>query len=425
MADSATLQKAGDVSIDLVRIISANGYGIEITPQVLGIEIFEDIFAPFITGQIIVKDSQELTNVLPLIGEESLEIKLTTPGMPEETAYAGKYYIYKMGEKMKVAERTEAYVLFFISREAIIDLNTKTSRAYKGKVSDIVHDIIKGKDGLQSEKAALIEESKNDTMFIANFWNPIKSIQYACDNAYNEDDSPTYLFFETKYGLNWVTLSSLYKDGADALYTFKYDNYSADVSASGGSTSSIAEDYKRVIEINQGEMYNYLDRIKSGMYGSEIVYYDILTKQYVHTAYTAKWEDNKHLNDYPVWTPDASVRPKAVMINGKQYYNNFDGFDDRTSNTKIIQKRISQLAMAEAYKITITVLGRTDYTAGQKIFLEVPKKGQISKDDPDWLDEIVSGNYLISSVCHSVNRKEHKCIIELIKDSYMINLGER
>ena len=157
------------------------------------------------------------------------------------------------------------------------------------------------------------------------------------------------------------------------------------------------------------------------MYGSEIVYYDILTHQYVHKAFGPSWADSKHLNDYPLYSSKVAGRPKALMIHDHKYYNNFDGYDDVT-NAAFVQKRKALLAAAEAYKVTIQVFGRTDYSAGQRVRLEVPKNTQIAKDDPEPFDKFLSGNYLIGALCHFINRERHECTIELIKDSFMVDL---
>ena len=421
---SKSIQKAGDVFIDEVLIVSATGLATTITPQVVGISLYEDIFAPFISGQLIVRDSQDLINHFPLIGEERLQLKFSTPELPTEAIYEGTYYIYKADNKVQMAEREVAYVLHFISEEAITDLNKKVSRAYRGKVSEIVTEILTGSDGLATTKKINIEESKNDTMFISNWWSPLKNIQYATESAYNMDDSPSYIFFENKYGLNWVTLSSLYREGEPAQHKFIYDNYRAEISPSGGSRRSLEEDYKRIIDFDQPVIFDYIHRLKSGVYGSEIIYYDIMTQQYVHKGHVSSWEGNSHLNDNPMWTPNVAARPRAKMFVGNQYYNNFDGFDGRTAGTKTIQERTALLAQAESYKCTITVFGRTDYSAGQKVYLEIPKNTQIKSKDGDWLDGITSGNYLISSIHHSINRKEYKCVMELIKDSYITDVSK-
>lgn len=419
---SDKVSQAGDVNIDDVTIITSNGFAQTITPQVVGIEIYEDVFATFITGKIFVRDAQDLINLFPLVGEEVLRLKVQTPSLPDENAYVGEFYIYKMDDKTRLGEREMVYVLHFISKEAINDLNKHLSKAYSGKVSEIAKKLLTEDTALETKKATNIEETSNETKFIANFWSPVKCLQYCAETAVNANESPSYVFFENKYGFNFLSLETLYT-GTPLKQRFVWDNYTAEVGKTGSSSSSIETDYQRVLEFQMPEQFNYIDRLKSGMYGSEVVYYNILTKQYVHKGYVPEFEKDKHLNKYPPYTDKIAARPRAVMIHENTYYNNFDGFDDVT-NAKTVQKRKSLMALAEAVKITINVFGRTDYSAGQKVYLSVPKNGQISKTDPDYEDKIMSGNYLISAICHFITREKHDCTMELIKDSYMVSLND-
>lgn len=414
---------AGDVDIEDVTIITSQGFAQTITPQVIGIEIYEDMFSSFITGKLILQDSQEISNLMPLIGEEIVRIKVVTPGLPKEDVYEKEFYIYKMDDRMKTQERELVYVLYFISKEAIVDLNKKISKAYSGKVSDIVEQLITTEYGLESKKQLNIEETANSTKFISNFWSPTKCLQYCSDNAINPAESPTYLFFENKYGLNFVSIDTIYKV-APLMQRFIWDNYSAEI---GGGTSSrdIEKDYQRVMSFDMSSVYNYMDRLQSGFYGGEIIYYDILSKQYVHTFHQPEFEKEKHLNEYPLYSSNVAARPKGMLIYDHMYYNNYDGYSD-TTNTKTILKRKALLAAAEAYKVNITVLGRTDYSAGQKVYLEVPKSTQIEETDTkdDIEDKLLSGFYLIGAICHFISREKHECTMELIKDSIKVNLND-
>ena len=422
MSNSETISHAGDVRIDDVTIITAIGFAQTITPEVLGIEIYEDVFATFITGKIFVKDSQSLTSLLPFIGEEVVSIRVRTPSLPDEAVYDGEFYIYKLDDKMQTQEREMHYVLHFISKEAIVDLNKNVSRAYSGKVSDIAREIITGQDALESIKDVSIEETKNSTKFISNFWSPVKCLQYAADTAVNSNGSPSYVFFENKFGMNFISLETLYTS-TPIQQRFKWDNYSNQIDSSGGSRRNISEDYQRVMEFDMPEPFDYIQRLKSGMYGSELIYYNILSQQYVHTSYGPTFDDHDHLNEYPLWSLKVPARRKAVVIHGKQYYNCFEGFADVT-NVKTVQMRRSLLAQAEGYKVNITVFGRTDYSAGQRVYLEVPRNGQISESDTDWEDKIMSGTYLVGALVHFITRDKHTCTMQLVKDSYLVNLND-
>lgn len=417
------LSFAGDISIDYVTLITSKGQVQDITPQVIGIEIYEDLFSPFLSGKIMLKDAQDIISLMPLIGEEFVALRVKTPVLPEDRAYEYVFQIYKLDDREKISERASMYVLHFMSVEGLIDANKKISKTYSGKISDIVKKIITEGDALESNKDANIEETPNSTKFTANFWSPIQCINYLTQNAVNQNKSPSYVFFENKFGLNFISLESMYANPA-VYQTFVHDNYSAETSPMGGSTKNIAKDYQRIIELRTPQTFNYIDRIQSGMYGSQMVTYDLTTKTYAHSGYTPNFEEEKHLNKYPLWTNKVIAKQRSMLIREHRYYNNFTGFGDVT-NTKTVQRRISLMGQAEAFKIEILVLGRTDYSVGQKMTITVPKSTQFKLTDTndEFNDKIHSGNYLVSAICHLITRKSHECVMELIKESFIVDLN--
>lgn len=414
-----TLTKAGDVRINRVLVITSRGMSQDITAQAIGFDIFEDLFSPFISGRIYVRDSQEITNLLPFVGEETIELSITTPEFPDGAEFNQQFTVFKMDGKEITSEREVIYTLHIISKEAIIDLNQLVSRSLTGKVSDIVTNILTKDWGLMSKKTCNVEETNNRTKFVANFWSPIKCIQYAADTAISKTGSPSFVFFENKYGLNFVSLDALYE--LPTMHEFVKDNYTDEVNLDGGSSRSLVEDYKRILELRQPVVFDYMERLKGGLYGSEIMYMDLLTGQYIHNAYVPDFK-GKHLNPFPLYTAKASARPKGCLIRDHQCYNAFEGFGSETANTKINQQRQYLLAAAQASKCTVKVFGRTDYAAGQKVRLDIPQNTQLTKDDPDWVDRITSGHYLIAAVCHTIDRAKYTCTMELVKDSYMVDL---
>jgi hypothetical protein len=417
------LSFAGDVTLNDVTIITSKGLAITITPQVDGLEMYEDIFSPFVSGKLYVRDSQSLGTLFPLVGEEILRLNMYTPEMPAEYAINGEYYIYKLDDRMITKEREEVFVLHFISKEAIVDLNRKISKVYHGNIADIVTSIITGTDGLESQKKANVEGTANATKFISNFWSPVRSINFLTEAAQSkENQSPTFLFFENRNGLNFSSLDSMYK--ADVYQQFFYDNSGMVPNSGGGTSRDILRDFKRITTFDIQDSFDYISRISSGMYGSQLTHYDLVTKKYTRVGYTPRPDANNHLNEHPLWTENLIARNSSLMIQEFKHYNNYDGFKD-LSNANNISNRLSALAQLDAFKIKITVTGRTDYAAGMVVDLTVPKRTQINKDQtPDqFLDKVLSGKYLVTALCHLITKDGHECIMELSKETLMVDLN--
>jgi hypothetical protein len=415
------LRFAGDVSIDQCLIYTNAGLKQDIAAQVLAISIYEDIFSPFITGSLTVRESFDLANLFPFIGEEMITLQISTPALEDKKNIKGSFYIYKMADRVLLSDKQVAYVLHFISPEAIVDLNKKISRGYEGKSHEIVSSAVKSNlNGLQSTKEVFAEESTKVLKFVSNYWSPIRLIQYCTEGAVNKNGVPNYVFFENRYGFYFVSLDSLNTNG---LYqAFTKDSYIRDSLPDGKDIRNITEDYRRIEEISIPVAYDYMDRIRSGMYASKIVSFDITKKQYKIKNHKLSGGGNK-LNPNKMFSSSAISNASSLLINYPRSTANFTDFLD-VSNYKHIQQRISLMQLAESSKVEITVPGRCDYTAGQKVSITLNKvqPSDSNDDNDDLIDKMFSGFYLIAAVNHYITRERHECHMELIKDSLQIKL---
>lgn len=424
MPTSEKLRFAGDVNIDKVLVTSVNGFYQDIANQVVGIQIFEDIFSPFITGSLIIKDSLDLLNVFPFTGEEYLTLEISTPEL-KKGAIKGDFYIFKMTNREILGDRSVVYELHFITQEAVVDMNKRISKKFEGKPSEIAKTIIQDKDnGLQITGAVNIEESSNTIKYISNFWSPVRNMTYLCDHAVNMKESPSYVFFQNRAGFNFVSLDALYGN-SDYIEYFIYDNYVRDVLPGDTSAKNIVEDYKRIRRIAAPVLFDYMERIDGGMMGSKQYSFDMFSKNVDIKEYDMfkDFEKNTHTNLYPLASSKSIFRYNAKIINRVRHWDNFkDGGD--SSNSKFLQKRISIMKIVDAAKIEITVPGRTQYTAGQKVLVEVDKMEPAEKKDKDTLDSMLSGAYIISAINHYIDKEKHECVMELIKDSLLKDINK-
>lgn len=331
-----------------------------------------------------------------------------------------------MSDRSELAERSLVYQLHFISLEAITDLNTKISKAYSGKISDTVKRILLDDDALATKKKIFIEETSNNYKHVSNYWSPVRNLTHLMDNAENSHGSPTYIFFENRDGLNFVSLDKL-NSGA-VKQEFIYNNSQSIIDALGGSSRDIDSDYKRITELEVPVNYDFMNKVLSGSYGSTMIYNDIVTKKYFKKEYSSfiDWNTNKetHINKYPMASTNVINTFEAKIFNDIIARGTFNDYGD-TSNVSSVQIRQSRLLLSEAFKLRIVVPGRTDYTVGQIVSVLAFQSKPIDETDEidTYIDNIISGNYLISAINHVIDRENHLCNMELIKDSYIVNLG--
>jgi hypothetical protein len=336
MQSSEHLKFAGEVILDKIRIITPSGFYQDITGQVITVQVYEDLFSPFITGSLIIEESLDLVNLFPFIGEEYLELEIRTPTL-DKNNIKGTFYIYKMSNRELLGDRSVVYQLHFISIEAISDLNKKISKTFTGKVSDLVEKFVTDKyDGMESIKPFNIEPTINSTKYTSNYWTPVQNIMYLADAAINVNKTPDYVFFENRDGFYFVSLESLYSNSV--FQEFTYDKYTRDDLPGGGSVRNVQEDYKRIISISIPTAFDYIDRIRSGMLSSKLITYDTTKKTYTTKNYNmlSRFEQQKHLNKFPINSNKSIFRNTALIMNEAKAFANQSGFGDVT-NTKIVQ----------------------------------------------------------------------------------------
>lgn len=420
MQDNTPLRFAGDIKLEKIQLSSLNGQFANIINQVIGLEIYEDLFAPFITLSIVLKESVDYINLFPFVGEEYLEVSLSTPLVDKRID--GKFYIYKITDRSLTKDREVVYTLKAISEEYLTDANRKLSKTYSGNIGESAYKILT--EELKTKKQVTVEKTNNNTMFTAGYWPPVKCLNYLASTAANNTNSPSYLFYEDRDGFNFRSIDELLK--APTYQKLNKNNYSRSTLGDGvNSSMDPQEDYKQIMEMAVPVLTDYMQEIQTGRLKSRIIGHDIVTKQYSVKDYSVKKDTTNPatlLNEYPGYSKYATSNSISTLVVMPKYFGNYTDYADVT-NYKTIQKRMSFFQNLEKYKVTVQVLGRTDYTVGQIFELEIPRATQISKDE-DATDLILSGRYIVSAISHKIDREMHICNIELIKNSVLVNLSK-
>lgn len=405
---------AGDIAIDRLVIVSATGKMHDLTPQLASMVVYEDMLQPFMTCRINLKDAVDFLNKFQFIGEEFVIMDYHTPQLSAKLSMT--WYVYKLDNKRRLHEREAFYQLKCISVDTTNDLNKKLTRTYKGKVSDIARQVLQTDDKgqtLGTGRELFIEETSNLTKYTSNYWSPSYNLNYLATTAVNPKGSPTYLFYENREGFHFRSIQTLYEP-KKYDWKFMHGNYSRE-DAPGGNKDL---DYQFIHDFNMPESFDYMQRLRSGMYVSQMTMYDLTTKLYHQTKHEYKTMDPM-LNDTPMWIQKMGL-PAAAQIYEPRYLNSMPGYGDVT-NTNTVQLRMSLLEQITSSRIEITVLGKTEYTVGKFVELNIPQNAELRKDMPveKFKDYQASGLYMIGALSHEITRQHHRTTMELIKDSYM------
>lgn len=419
------LIEPGSIKIDNAVIINSEGAGVNVKRLVVSVEIYEDIFSAFITGKIVLSDAIDLSSILPLKGEELLILELTTPGFDEEIFKRRVVFsLYKLENSVNAALRNVVHVISFMSLDAAMDMNKKVSKTFRGRVSDTVKLILEDERYLASNKELLIEPTQNEFIHTSNFWTPSKNLFYLAEHSLNDLGNPSYLFFEQAEGFMFASLDKLY--GMTPVNTFIRDQQTRE---STGEERNFDAEYGKVLELAKPNLYDYVDRLTSGLYGSTHYFFDVEAKKIHYNtkeSYKEYTKNRARLNEHFPVDPNAEkfpFRPDANIMVDVQQRNSYNG--SPVLPIEMNQKRAAILNQARFNTVSIQVFGRFDYTVGRTADLVVYADKQHTADnaDPsDIYDKILTGRYLITSLCHVITQEKHVCNMELSKDTYTFKI---
>lgn len=415
------LQKAGDVIIDEVALCNLDGVAVNATAQVFRIDLFESIYSPFLTGTIFLFDGIDIRTLLNISGKEILRIRYHTPVIDSKGKEL-EFFIFRCSEKIQIREKMQGYSLDFISKEAVVNSNSKISKLFKGNASSIARDIL-GDSGLQTSKPVTVEETSTDLAFVSNFWQPTRCMRYLMEHCVSKDKSPDMLFYEDTNGFNFRSLRSLVGKDVPTVAEFKKQTQDNSVQPDKlkADINNVPDDFTHFSAIREKTGFDYFERLKNGFYGGEIIGYDSTSHQYTYNKFSRKFDEDEHLNEFPPLGENSRSSTRGMLLYQPKRYNTFEGFEDVTNylyaiNRKTIFERLRTTA------VVLEVPGRSDYYVGMKVNLKIPRS--IDQQNPNNTIEDIhsSGTYLVCKIKHSIFPQDHRCTLELTKDSYIHSL---
>ena len=470
------VQFAGEFKLETCEIISSAGVVADITLSIVEINLFESIFASSLTGSIILADTNNLTDNLPIIGQEYISLKIVTPGL-EQTEQVidftkNVFCLYEVGNRQSASVGSEVYELKFCSPELLRNERVRVSKSFEQTTDQIVKAVMENPKYLNTRKKVYLEPTLGIRKILSPNYHPFQLIQNLAREAMaTADESPHYLFYENIFGFHFRSVQSLYSQGSQGEY------HVGDIGKREEFGNEQEQNYKRAIDFSIPNRNNSIADIKGGMLGSTIIMHDIYNKRYQKTMFKYFEEHDKYMRI------ESSYAPKYnnVLIDDENTVENFTDARIHLHPTSITEKDLDAqyvkvpptveelieqgvdrgLAVAAVEKeeqlaeegnndyisnrankwllhrnqrmhelntgmtVNMSIHGNTTVTVGQVIEINVP----ISGLDHEGVGQskLQSGLYLISKIRHTFSQptRTHMISLQATKDSYPIGLESK
>ena len=440
MSEQDKLNFPGDFQCDFAFIINHLGETINITDNIVNLNIFEDIHTPFITGDVTFIDSNNIVRDNELnLGQERLSIQIRTSTFERPIVNAGNFnfrIIAVMEDEPFTSSRKVK--LQFVSKEFVTDKQVRISKTYQKEFHLMVEDVLRNDSYMGTKKELVLEPTRHIFKHCITDQHPIEFINTIRPLCQAKDrENVGYLFYETLDNkFHFQSFGSLIAEAkAKQPEVRQYTLNKA------GNAQIEGEDpnFGKLFNIERFTPmlnHNNITNLNEGLYGSKLVSFDIYTKTLKETEYNYfdSYGDIPHL-DYTTeqkqtrnphiphsQTPDMKGNRISDYPDYVQYTTLHTTADETSKSypeSTVLQANSERLAWNNQ-RVKVQVPGCAMVHAGEIIRLSIPdlvrQTDIIPKDDPSY-----SGTWIIEALQHSfvfgAPVKKHEMLFTCIRDS--------
>jgi len=455
-----------DVTVNNLSIRSAIG-NFDLIPLFVELTIEESLFRSALTGSIILADSFNVPEKLPIVGEETLDIDISLSGIDGREDEIGlsikppPMHVNSIDSRYMTKPKAQNFTLDLVSEQFMSSMHSKISRSYNSrKISDMVSDIYYTylNDGSIKSNLLNIEPTERIESLIIPNLSPLDAISWLSNRAQSSNsanDASNYVFFETIDGSSFISINTL--ADVEPFWKFIFKPRSDDAAG----VENLAKGIQKINKYYYLKQFDKTQNIEDGLYSSKLITHDIVRKkitQYDFNGYNDFLGLN-HVGAFPVISSsDVEVASSKVnrtsfapsdeatnfpitndrglnsMTDGSvcfypkhnQLYakNSNDLYDNKVETWKL--QRSAQLAAYDNLTMMIDVSGNSTLRVGQTITLELPSPEASDADgqSDNLLDRFLSGTYMITAIKHifSAHQKKDNKIsytmkVEVVKDA--------
>lgn len=406
----------GDVDVTVCTLTKiTTGTQFNILAQVAEFSVYEDIEAPGLYCEVLIRDGIGLLKTLPIVGEEWLDLTFTTPG---RDPYTVRFHVY--GIKDIAANPTQTiqnYTIMGVSEETFLSNSNLVEKGYNDTIDNIVRDILQ--NILKTQKTFTYEPTKGPQQIVFTRKSPWEAIDLVKKRACSANNaSSSYFFYENKYGFNFNTLENLMVSNATKIGDKIFTRYTA---LSSDSTSQLG--FRNIVDFKQGSQFDMIQSIRGGALNNIHQSFDLVKKTVTDKQYTLQdFSSFATADDTGAVSPFTTSNFQNYGTNPTvRFFSVEDSGKPETFIPDFLSKKIGYLATQVMGTIDIYVNGDSSISAGDVITIEVPKSDGLTRTSID-PEPLVGGNYLVAKIRHMIQiahtKPKYTMIMTLIRGTY-------
>lgn len=392
-----------------------SGKKVPILNYLLNIDIYEDIYTPYVYCDMVFADYDSVANIFPLAGEEYFVFAFQSLG-----GKVSKYHFMLYNKENVAATGTNsatAYVLRGVTLERAFDSGKTVSTAFKGTCSSIAGQIFDRFIAVDTGGLSLnYEPSRSVEHYIPPQISPLAAIEEMRKRAVSisEARSP-FLFFRSSNGFYFMSMNGLFNVAAaepSAKITHRY------VSSNPGAEFDEETQLRTnadIVSFEINTLYNTLEKIDNGGYNAHSYSFDLTTKWFGARQF---FNMTDAVGKFQLG--GSGVHNRASFMENFNntrcvaYYHPTDLAREFMGTTKdmypeFMAEMTAYSNMVSEYNVNFTIYGDSNVTCGQVMKVLVPKSRDTSDNGGKTHEasDLYSGSFLLDSVRHSITIGEN------------------
>lgn len=434
------IRQEGDFYLEDVKIICFNGAEYELRLVMIELNIYEDVFMNSMSGTIELRDSNDLPNLFPLIGEEKLILKFTRPdensGREDDgrllPSFKMEFRVYKMAARQREDERKQSYVLHFCSPETIKNHKVKVRKNFEDKLYSEMVEIVYD-ENIAENKPIRVEKTTFEHDFAIRNMQPFKFFnQVAVQSLSPGVGGSSYVFYEDVEKFNFISLNTLMAEPPAQEYIYQVSNVLEDKNIKSPQDRQIEKDIYAVEGYGFTGSFDILKNLTGGMYASRLFTYDPVRHRFFEDEneldYDKAFDLTEHVSKEKLCTGDldalgSPLSYHKLMCTNKDH-DKIPWIVDKEPGIlpwqieEFVLLRANILQQIDNQKIHISVSGDPRRKVGETIEFQLPRSTG-DADKPLEEDQYLSGKYLVTALRHRITVNRYWIDMEIIKDSYL------
>lgn len=189
------LQSAEEFSLDSVIITTERlgGLTFDITNITTEINIYENIYIPYLTGSLMIVDDNDLNSIINFQGTEKLIVTLSAPGTSDKPLEK-TFIITKIDSSVNQNDYTKV-IAFTITEDVLFYNNVQSvSKLYEGTGEEIIEKVLSDKLGKQLAGIARSTSFQGSFRILTPYLSPFNITNMVLEKITTENGSPFFLY---------------------------------------------------------------------------------------------------------------------------------------------------------------------------------------------------------------------------------------